>query len=158
MHIKRNNKESVAYLQGLRPLSKSLPKNIKILLKKKGYGYLEIVRKWNNLVGIDIASYSHPKSIKKDLDNAGNILVLEVERGNEMSIEYSKNEIINKINSFFGYGFISKVRLESINTKNKKVKNKNSLSQFYNSFEKNVEEIKNKNIKESLLKLIKAIK
>ena len=156
--MERNNRESSPYLQGLRPFGKSLPKNIKNLLKKKGYGYLEIVRKWNNLVGIDIASYSHPKSIKKGSGNNDNILVLEVERGNEMLIEYSKNEIMDKINSFFGYCFINKIRLESVNNKNKEVKNKSSLSQFYYAFEKNVKEIKNKDIKESLLKLIKSIK
>ena len=39
-------------------------------------------------------------------------LVLNVIHGKEMEIEYEKNEIIDKINSFFGYNCIKKVTLK----------------------------------------------
>ena len=158
MHIKRNNKETNTYLQGLRPFSKSLPKNVKIMLKKNGYGYSEIISRWNNLVGNEIATSSYPKSIKIAVNNENNTLVLEVKRGSEVLIEYSKNQIIDKINSFFGYRYINKIRLESTNTEIKKKKNIHNLSKFYNNFEKKVKEIKNKNIQESFFKLIKSIR
>ena len=107
MHYKRNNKESKTYVQGLRPFGNTLPRGIKGILKKNGYNYLEIISKWNFLVGRDISNLCHPKSIKMTRGNKNGTLILSVERGNEINIEYSKNEIINKINSYFGYKLIN---------------------------------------------------
>ena len=39
--------------------------------------------------------------------------------GKEMEIEYEKKEIIDKINSFFGYNCISHVTLKIVQDKNK---------------------------------------
>ena len=41
-------------------------------------------------------------------------LVLNVIHGKEMEIEYEKKEIIDKINSFFGYNCISQVTLKIV--------------------------------------------
>ena len=38
-------------------------------------------------------------------------------RGNELEIEYSKSEIIDKVNSFFGYKFLNSLKLISAQTK-----------------------------------------
>ena len=43
-------------------------------------------------------------------------LVLAVKRGNEITVEYSKKEIINKINSYFGYRLINEIRLKTFNS------------------------------------------
>ena len=61
MHIRRNNKENKTYLQGLRLFGKTLPRNIKSILKKNSYNYSEIVNKWNKLVSKDVANHSYPK-------------------------------------------------------------------------------------------------
>ena len=82
------------------------------------------------------------------------LLVLAVERGNEITIEYSKKEIINKINSYFGYRLINEIRLKTINSVTKKVKNKNNLKKISINFEKKINEIKNKNIRNSLSQLL----
>ena len=67
-------------------------------------------------------------------------------------------KIIDKINSYFGYRFINKIKLVSSNTEIKRKKNIHQLNQFSEKFEKKIKQIKNKNIKESLSKLINAIK
>ena len=158
MHYKRNNKESKTYVQGLRPFGNTLPRGLKGILKKNGYNYLEIISKWNLLVGRDISSSCHPKSIKMTQGNKNGTLILSVERGNEINIEYSKNEIINKINSYFGYKLINEVRLQTFNLREKKVKNKNSNNNFSKNFEKKINEIKNQNIKNALSQLLDVIK
>ena len=158
MHFKRNNKETRNYLQGLRSFGKILPQGIKNILKKNGYNYSEIASKWNNLVGRDIANSSYPKSIQINSGSINATLILAVKRGNELLIEYSKKEIIDKINSYFGYRFINKIKLVSNNTEIKRKKNTHQLNQFSEKFEKKIKQIKNKNIKESLSKLINAIK
>ena len=158
MHYKQNNKESKTYVQGLRPFGNTLPRGIKGILKKSGYNYSEIISKWNMLVGRDISSCSYPKSIKMTKGDTNGLLVLAVKRGNEITVEYSKKEIINKINSYFGYRLINEIRLKTINSETKKVKNNNALKKFSKNFEKKINEIKNKDIRNSLSQLLDVIK
>ena len=158
MHYKQNNKESKTYVQGLRPFGNTLPRGVKGILKKSGYNYSEIISKWNMLVGKDISSCSYPKTIKMTKGDTNGLLVLAVKRGNEITVEYSKKEIINKINSYFGYRLINEIRLKTINSETKKIKNNNTLKKFSKNFEKKINEIKNKDIKNSLSQFLDVIK
>ena len=158
MHYKQNNKESKTYVQGLRPFGNTLPRGVKGILKKSGYNYSEIISKWNMLVGKDISSCSYPKTIKMTKGDTNGLLVLAVKRGNEITVEYSKKEIINKINSYFGYRLINEIRLKAVNSEIKKIKNKNMLKKFSKNFEKKINEIKNKDIRNSLSQLLDVIK
>ena len=158
MHHKRNNKESKTYVQGLRSFGNTLPRGIKQILKRNGYNYSEIIGKWNLLVGKDISNYCYPKSIKMSRENKNGTLVLLVERGNEINVEYSKKDIINKINSYFGYQLISEIRLQTFSPINKKEKEKNIISNSPIKFEKKINEIKNKDIRDSLSQLLKIAK
>ena len=158
MHYKQNNKESKTYVQGLRPFGNTLTRGVKGILKKSGYNYSEIISKWNMLVGKDISNCSYPKSIKMTKGDTNGLLVLAVKRGNEITVEYSKKEIINKINSYFGYRLINEIRLKTINSETKKIKNNNTLKKFSKNFEKKINEIKNKDIRNSLSQLLDVIK
>ena len=154
MHYKQNNRESKTYVQGLRPFGNTLPRGVKGILKKNGYNYSEIISKWNLLVGKDVSNYCYPKSIRMKRGEKSGTLILSIERGNEINIEYSKKEIINKINSYFGYKLINEIRLQTFNSTNKKVKEKNTLDKFSKKFKEKINEIKNKDIRDSLLQLL----
>ena len=158
MHHKRNNKESKTYVQGLRLFGNTLPRGVKGILKRNGYNYSEIINKWNMLVGKDISECSYPKSIKMTKVNEKAILIIAVERGNEIEVEYSKNEIINKINGYFGYRLINEIRLQTFNSDNKKIKKKGTLGRLSKNFEKKINEINNKDIKNSLFQLFNVMK
>ena len=154
MHYKQNNKESKTYVQGLRPFGNTLPRSVKGILKKNGYNYSEIISKWNLLVGKDISSCCYPKSIKMTRGDKSGTLILSIERGNEINIEYSKKEIIDKINSYFGYKLINEIRLQSFNQTDKKAKKKNTLNKFSKKFKEKINKIKNKDIRDSLSQLL----
>ncbi len=158
MHNKQNNKESKTYVQGLRPFGNTLPRGIKGVLKKSGYNYAEIISKWKKLVGKEISDCCYPKSIKIGKENVNGTLLIAVKRGDEINVEYSKKDIINKINSYFGYQLISNIRLQAINADKTKIKKINITNNFSKNFEKKIKEIKNKNLKNSLNDLLKAIK
>tara|TARA_B100002049_G_C15839092_1_gene274329 strand:- start:61 stop:549 length:489 start_codon:yes stop_codon:yes gene_type:complete len=158
MHHKQNNKESKTYVQGLRPFGNTLPRGIKGILKKNGYNYSEIISKWNLLVGKDISSCCYPKSIKMSQSSRNGTLILSVERGNEINVEYSKKEIIDKVNGYFGYKLISKIRLQTFNSAVIKEKKQNILDKSSKKFEKKINEIKNKDIRNSLSQLLDIIK
>ena len=158
MHYKQNNKERKSYVQGLRAFGNTLPRTIKGILKKNGYNYSEIISKWNLLVGKDISSYCYPKSIKMTQSNKSGTLILSVERGNEINVEYAKREIISKINSYFGYKLIDEIRLQTFNVVSKKEKERNTIDKSLKKFEKKINEIKNKDLRDSLLQLLKKAK
>jgi len=133
MHNKNNNKTQT-YIQGLRPFSNSIPKTLKKHLRKGSYNYSNIVDNWTSIVNKNISDACYPVSVKMKKSMKDGTLVLNVIHGKEVEIEYTKNEIIDKINSFFGYNCISNITLKIIENKiNKrdkilpKIKNLNSL-------------------------------
>ena len=65
MHDKKNHiNKTRNSIQGLRPMSKSLPRGLKTVLKRGGHNYSSIINNWSNLVGKKIASVCYPKSVK----------------------------------------------------------------------------------------------
>ena len=158
MHNKQNNKESKTYVQGLRSFGNTLPRGVKGILKKNGYNYSEIISKWSILVGKEISSYAYPKSIKMKKRDSSGTLLIAIKRGNEINIEYSKNEVINKINSYFGYKLIDEIKIIVSNYEDKKKTSNKNLRNFSINFKKKINEIKNNEIKSSLSRLLDAIK
>ena len=155
MHNKNNNK-SQTLIQGLRPFSSSIPKTLKKHLRKGGYNYSSIVDNWTRIVSKKISDSCYPVSIKIGKEMREGTLVLSVIHGKELMIEYEKNEIIDKINSFFGYNCISNVTVKitqnKINTRNKtllKIKNLGKI-------EEKIEKVKDLQLKSSLNNLLKA--
>tara|TARA_B110000263_G_C15157850_1_gene440984 strand:+ start:78 stop:557 length:480 start_codon:yes stop_codon:yes gene_type:complete len=158
MHYKQNNKQTKTYVQGLRAFGSTLPRGVKGILKKNGYNYSEIISKWNMLVGQDVSGCAYPKSIKMKNGNSNGTLILAVKRGDEINIEYGKKDIINKINSYFGYKLINEIRLETFGFKMKKNDTKNSFINLSKSFNDKINKIENKSIRDSLFKLFEKTK
>jgi len=158
MHYKQNNKQTKTYVQGLRAFGSTLPRGVKGILKKNGYNYSEIISKWNMLVGQDVSGCAYPKSIKMKNGNSNGTLILAVKRGDEINIEYGKKDIINKINSYFGYKLINEIRLETFGFKMKKNDIKNSFINLSKSFNDKINKIENKSIRDSLFKLFEKTK
>ena len=99
MHNKNNNK-SQTFIQGLRPFSSSIPKTLKKHLRKGGYNYSSIVDNWTKMVSKKIADACYPITVKMGKEMREGTLVLNVIHGKELEVEYEKNEIMDKINSF----------------------------------------------------------
>ncbi len=157
MHDKKNysNKSSHA-IQGLKTISKSLPRGLKTILKKGGYNYSSIINNWSKLVGKKISDVCYPKSIKTPKELKNGTLILNVSHGNELFIEYSKRDIIEKINAFFGYQFIKEIRLILIKDKMDANKKITSVTDGNIRYHKKIEDINNASFKKNLSKLINA--
>jgi hypothetical protein len=155
MHFENNNK-TLTFIQGLRPFSSSIPKTLKKHLRKGGYNYSNIVDNWTKMVSKKISDACYPMTVKMGKEMRDGTLILNVIHGKEMEIEYEKKEIIDKINSFFGYNCISNVTLKIVEDKikfNKKVYPKiNNLSKI----EKKMNKVNNKDLKNSLNNFLKA--
>ena len=83
-------------------------------------------------------------------------LVLNVIHGKEMEVEYNKNEIIDKINSFFGYNCINDIKLKIV--QNKIDKQNKILQQIIDleKIEENMKKINDDSLKKSLDNFVKA--
>tara|TARA_Y100001958_G_C21124131_1_gene467372 strand:+ start:102 stop:587 length:486 start_codon:yes stop_codon:yes gene_type:complete len=155
MHNKNNNKTQT-YIQGLRPFSASIPKNLKKHLRKGGYNYSNIVDNWTRIVSKKISDACYPVSIKIGKDMKEGALVLNVIHGKEMEVEYEKNEIMDKINSFFGYNFISNVKLKIIQDKLDKQANILPKIKNFKKIEEKMKNVNNDKLKSSLNNFLKA--
>ena len=151
-----NKNKSQNFIQGLKPFSSSIPKTLKKYLKKSGYNYSNIVDNWTKMVSKKISDACYPITVKMGKEMRDGTLVLNVLHGKELEIEYSKKEIIDKINSFFGYSCINKIILKIVTEKVKNRKNEFPSIKNLSKINQKIEEINNDELKSSLNNLLKA--
>ena len=156
MHNKNNNKTQT-FIQGLRPFSSSIPKTLKKHLQKNGYNYSNIVDNWTKMVSKKISDSCYPATVKMGKNMKDGNLILNVIHGKELEVEYEKKEIMDKLNSFFGYNCISQVTLkivqDSIVTKEKVFPEIKDLLKI----EEKMNKINNNELKSSLKNFLKAL-
>ena len=160
MQFKNNTKQRFKAIQGLRSFKDTLPKNIKKIIKKKGHIFSETLNNWKYLVGDDLFQICYPKSFKNSNKFGISTLHVMVKRGHEIDLEYSKKELIDKMNSFFGYAVVEKLKFisfDSAQTKLKKIEEDNN-NVTNNKYTDRIKDIKNDKIKNSLLELTKIFK
>ncbi len=155
MHTKDNNKLK-NFIQGLRPFSSSIPKTLKKYLKKSGYNYSNIVDNWTSVVSKKISDACYPSSIKMGKEMRNGVLILNVIHGKELEIEYAKNEIIDKINSFFGFKCISEINLKVVEEKINSRKNKFVEIKDFSKINNKINNVSNLQLKSSLNNFLKA--
>ena len=160
MQSRNNIKQRNEVIQGLRSFRDTLPKNIKKLIKKKGHIFSETLNNWKYIVGNDLFKVCYPKSFKNSNKLSASCLLIMVKRGHEVDMEYSKNQIIDKMNSYFGYSVVEKVKLISFddaqtNFKKTKINNNDTANSKYMN---KLIDIKNDKIKKSLIELSKVFK
>ena len=143
-------------MQGLRPFSSSIPKTLKKHLRKGGYNYSNIIDNWTKMVSKKISDACYPLTVKMGKEMKDGTLVLNVIHGKEMEVEYEKNEIIDKINSFFGYNCISHVTLKIVRDKVNLIDKVFPKIKNLSKSEEKMGKINNKELKSSLNNLLKA--
>ncbi len=155
MH-KNNNIKTRSFLQGLRPFSSTIPRGLKKILRKGGYNFSSIVDNWTKIIGKDISSKCYPLKIKNNKEFDNGVVFLNVLHGKELEIEYEKKNIMDKINSFFGYEIIKIIKLKIVRA-NEKMKDKKEILNNSNSkLKSKLKQVKDPELKKTLDKLIQA--
>ena len=160
MHFKKYTKQRNNTFQGLRSFRDTLPKSIKKIINKKGHIYSETLNNWKYIVGEKLFKICYPKSFKNSNRFGVSTLLVMVKRGHEVDLEYSKKEIMNKMNSFFGYSVVEKLKFVSFDD------NQNILSSDTDKennvtikrFQNKINSIRNDKIKKSLIELTKVFR
>ena len=156
MTIKYNTKQRYKTIQGLRSFKNTLPTKVKRILAKKGDMYSKTLDNWKYMVGKELFKVCYPKSFKSS--KLGSILNIMVKRGKEVELEYSKKDIINKINAYFGYEVVKNIRLNTFEGQYKKIKETKINNATKREHLKKIVSIKNDKIKKSLLRLNRLFK
>ena len=157
MQYKNNTKQRSNTIQGLRSLKDTLPKNIKKVINNRGQVYSEILNNWKIIAGESLFKVCYPKSFKSSNKFATSTLLIMVQRGKEVDLEYSKKEIIDRMNNFFGKTVVEKIKFTSFDDEKRILNKEKKLnpSVTKDKFNNKIKNIKNDKIKKSLIELTK---
>ena len=161
MQYNKNFKQRNSSIQGLRSFRDTLPKKIKKIIDKKGHIYSETLNNWKYIVGDELFKYCYPKSFKNSNKFGVSTLLVMVKRGHEVDLEYSKKEIIDRMNNFFGKTVVEKIKFTSFEEDQKiSIGVSKSLENNVtkNKHQNQINNVKNEKIKKSLLELTKVFK
>ena len=160
MQFKKYTKHRNRSIQGLRSFKDTLPKKIKKIINKKGHIYSETLSNWKYIVGENLFKVCYPKSFKNSNRFGVSTLLIMVKRGHEVDMEYSKKEIMDKMNSFFGYSVVEKLKFTSFDDEKKIISKESNLEKNVTNkkYQKKINDVKNEKIKKSLLELTKVFK
>ena len=160
MQFKKYTKQRNKSIQGLRSFKDTLPKNIKKVINKKGHIYSETLNNWKYIVGENLFKVCYPKLFKNSNRFGVSTLVIMVKRGHEVDLEYSKKDVMDKMNSYFGYGVVEKLKLISFDDEKKIFKKENSQDKIVTNskYQTTINNVKNEKIKKSLIELTKVFK
>ena len=158
MQYKFNSKQRYRSIQGLRSFKDTLPTKIKKILKKKGHIFSETLDNWRYIVGDELFKVCYPKSFKSSNKLSSSTLSIMVKRGHEIEMEYSKREIIKKMNTYFNDSVVEKIKLITFDSNQQIFSKEIKKTVTKNQYAKKITNIKNEKIKNSLFELSKLLK
>jgi len=160
MSYKNNIKQRNSSFQGLRSFKDTLPTSVKKVINKKGHIYSETLNNWKYIVGDNLFKICYPKSFKNSNRFGVSTLLVMVKRGHEIDLEYSKKEIMDKMNSFFGYPVVEKLKFISFGDDQNTLYSEKSkqINVTNKKYQNKINNIKNDKIKKSLIELTKVFK
>ena len=160
MSYKNNIKQRNKTIQGLRSFKDTLPTSVKKIIKKKGHIYSEALNNWKYIVGAELFKVCYPKLFKNSNKFHVSTLIVMVKRGKEVELEYSKKQIIDKMNSYFGYTVVEKLKLISFDSSLIDLDKKDNINNHMTNskYIDKISDIKNNKIKKSLIELSKLFK
>ncbi len=156
MQFKKYTKQT-NIIQGLRSFKDTLPKNVKKIINKKGHIYSETLNNWKYIAGEKLFKICYPKSFKNSNRFGASTLMIMVRRGHEVDVEYSKKNILDKMNSFFGYPVVEKLKFISFDDDQNvsSTDEENEKNVTIKKYQNKINSIKNDKFKKSLVELIK---
>ena len=160
MQYKKYIKQRTGSIQGLRSFNDTLPKNIKKFINRRGQIYSETLNNWKYIAGENLFKVCFPKSFRNSNKFGVSTLLVMVQRGHEVELEYSKKEIMDRMNTFFKDEVVERIKFTSFNDEKKindvKIEPKTNVTN--NKYKFKINDVKNEKIKKSLLELTKVFK
>ncbi len=108
--------EKVDRAKSARPLSELLRATLHESFAKQGFASTELVSRWADIVGIEIAAHSEPMKIQwqraiGDATPDPATLILRVEGPMALEIQHLSSVILDRVNRFLGWHAIGRIAL-----------------------------------------------
>src|SRR5262244_2629898 len=99
-----------------RPLADLLHKTLTDAFAKQGFASSELVTRWADIVGAEIAAHSEPEKIQWPRGAGGHTpepgtLVLRVEGPAAIEIQHLSGVILERVNRFFGWRAVKRIAI-----------------------------------------------
>jgi hypothetical protein len=109
-----------------RPLSVLLGKVFSDAFAKQGFASRELVTRWAEIAGPDIAAYSEPVKIQWPRPVEGQAeepatLILRVEGPRALEIQHASDVVLERVNRFFGWHAVGRIALRQAPLSRKQV-------------------------------------
>jgi hypothetical protein len=101
-----------------------VPRLTRKAFEKYGFSAATLLTDWSVIVGPQLAAYSAPDRLKwpRAVESYGDVeagaegrpgatLILRVDGGRALDVEYRKRELIERINAYFGYRAVADLRI-----------------------------------------------
>lgn len=107
-----------------RAVGSYIPSLTKSAFAKYGFSAATLLTDWKSIVGADLAQYTEPERLKwpvrahapvgDDADEQGRpgaTLILRVDAGRALDVQYRTRQVVERINAYFGYRAVADLRL-----------------------------------------------
>ena len=114
-HMKQK-KFTARYHQKSQTMTDLVRPAIEPICRKRGFVSADIFINWSNIVGQRYAETVQPEKIiwprnKADKNIEPTTLVVRTDSATSMFLEYEKKQFVERINTFFGWGAISRIKI-----------------------------------------------
>lgn len=112
---------------GVKAVGSFVPRLTKKVMEKYGFSTAALLTDWATIVGSDLALHTRPNKLKwpravetygdtpaEQSGRPGAMLFLRVDAARALDVQYKGRQIIDRINSYFGYRAIAELRIEQV--------------------------------------------
>lgn len=98
-------------------LSKHFRTLTRAVFERHGFAQADVAANWGEIVGEELTRHSAPERIRwprgagEDARKSGGTLVIRAAPGRALDLQYEAPRIIARINSFFGYTAVAKLKV-----------------------------------------------
>lgn len=96
---------------GLRPAPAMLARLLDPAARRRGLVDARLLTDWPTIVGSHLAARCQPLKLGRDRGGAGGVLHLRVSGAAALELQHSEPQVIERINSHFGYPAVARLRL-----------------------------------------------
>lgn len=99
--------------EGLSSLVPEIRQLTKTALGARGFSGVDILEHWEDMIGTDLAKGARPEKLtfEKNARTHGTLLVKTAGGAFAMLFEHQRARVIERINTFFGYPAVSKIKI-----------------------------------------------
>ena len=98
---------------GLQAIAKTLPRVTAKVLGRRGFAEADLLANWAGIVGAEIAARCVPRKLARPRPGAAGegVLTLRVESAFALELQHLEPQLLERINSHFGYRAVGRLRL-----------------------------------------------